>query len=90
MDCDDYDLCTACFPTESHAHHPRHAFAPVVPGSITARHITSKLPPGRNQVHHAICDNCDKVWDPPPGDLTPCSGLLTIPTVHHWCPPQVP
>ncbi|KAF4125663.1 next to BRCA1 1 protein [Geosmithia morbida] len=58
--CEDFDLCVNCFPKEVEGHHPKHAFYPLVPGSVNAVHITSKLAPGRNRLHHAICDQCDK------------------------------
>jgi next-to-BRCA1 protein 1 len=38
-----------------------HTFAPAVGGTVLPDHITAKLAPGRNRVHHAICDGCDKV-----------------------------
>lgn len=61
MICEDFDLCQTCFGKDAHGHHPQHAFEPAVSGSHMADHIKVKLAPGRNQMHHAICDGCDKV-----------------------------
>lgn len=58
--CDDFDLCKDCFAKNKHGHHPMHAFAPAVPGTEMPENIKVKLAPGRNQLHHAICDGCDK------------------------------
>ncbi|KAK3392094.1 hypothetical protein B0T20DRAFT_362249 [Sordaria brevicollis] len=58
--CDDFDLCKACFAKNRHGHHPKHAFAPIVPGTCTESEVKSRLAPGRNQLHHAICDGCEK------------------------------
>ncbi|KYK58366.1 hypothetical protein DCS_05379 [Drechmeria coniospora] len=58
--CEDYDLCQPCFARDAHGHHPKHGFAPAVAGTKLADAIMAKLLPGRNQVHHAICDGCDK------------------------------
>lgn len=59
--CEDYDLCQPCFAKDAHGHHPRHGFAAAVPGTEMPTHIRVKMNPGRNQVHHAICDGCDSV-----------------------------
>ena len=59
--CEDYDLCRECFSKDSHGHHPQHAFSPAVSGATFSASVNSKLAPGRNKVHNAICDNCDKV-----------------------------
>ncbi|CAM1500967.1 Fc.00g101290.m01.CDS01 [Cosmosporella sp. VM-42] len=58
--CEDYDLCQPCFAKDGHGHHPKHAFVPAVKGTNMPEHIKVKMTPGRNQVHHAICDGCDK------------------------------
>ncbi|KAM3467745.1 hypothetical protein MY5147_008628, partial [Beauveria neobassiana] len=58
--CDDFDLCQSCFSANSHGHHPMHAFAPAVPGTLMPDHISIKMAPGRNRMHMAICDGCDK------------------------------
>ncbi|KAG6036035.1 hypothetical protein E4U41_005831 [Claviceps citrina] len=58
-DCEDYDLCQSCFTKDAHGHHPKHGFAAAVPGTQMPAHIRLKMTPGRNQVHHAICDGCD-------------------------------
>jgi hypothetical protein len=59
--CDDYDLCQACFSGDGHGHHPKHEFEPAVAGTTLPESIRMKLRPGRNQVHQAICDGCNKV-----------------------------
>lgn len=59
--CADFDLCQPCFDGNAHGHHPSHGFEPAVAGAVMPDHITVKMAPGRNQEHHAICDNCDKV-----------------------------
>ncbi|KAJ6440512.1 ZZ type zinc finger domain-containing protein [Purpureocillium lavendulum] len=58
--CEDYDLCQPCFAKDIHGHHPKHGFVPAVEGTRMPDHIKSKMEPGRNQMHHAICDGCDK------------------------------
>lgn len=57
--CDDFDLCQMCFAGDSHGHHPKHAFLPAVKGTRMPDHINARMAPGRNQLHHAICDGCD-------------------------------
>ncbi|KAI1749822.1 hypothetical protein F4782DRAFT_511631 [Xylaria castorea] len=57
--CDDYDLCKTCFAKNQHGHHPKHGFAPVVKGIPFDRAVSSRLDPGRNILHNAICDGCD-------------------------------
>lgn len=58
--CDDYDLCKSCFAKDTHGHHPGHGFTPAVRGSAFDYAVSSRLSPGRNAVHNAICDGCDK------------------------------
>ncbi|KAG6003822.1 hypothetical protein E4U21_001677 [Claviceps maximensis] len=58
-DCEDYDLCQPCFIRNAHGHHPKHGFVAAVSGTQLPAHIRLKMAPGRNQVHHAICDGCD-------------------------------
>ncbi|KAI0885684.1 uncharacterized protein GGS22DRAFT_161621 [Annulohypoxylon maeteangense] len=58
--CDDYDLCKNCFAKNKHGHHPGHGFVPVVKGTVFEHSVSSRLPPGRNTTHNAICDGCDK------------------------------
>lgn len=58
--CDDYDLCQPCFSKGIHGHHPGHGFAPAVAGTSLPQTIKVKLAPGRNQIHQAICDGCEK------------------------------
>lgn len=59
-DCDDFDLCQPCFSGDRHGHHPMHSFTPAVAGTPVPDHVNVKLAPGRNQMHLAICDGCDK------------------------------
>lgn len=59
--CDDFDLCKSCFEKDGHGHHPKHSFSPAVPGTQMPDHIKVKMTAGRNQMHNAICDGCDKV-----------------------------
>ncbi|KAL8392986.1 hypothetical protein RB595_002975 [Gaeumannomyces hyphopodioides] len=58
--CFDFDLCKSCFVKDSHGHHPRHGFISAVEGTVLDRDVASRLAPGRNQKHNAICDGCDK------------------------------
>ncbi|CCC10827.1 hypothetical protein SMAC4_07844 [Sordaria macrospora] len=58
--CDDFDLCKGCFARNRHGHHPKHAFSPLVPGTCMESDVRTRLAPGRNQLHHAICDGCEK------------------------------
>ncbi|KAI1758514.1 hypothetical protein GGR53DRAFT_516874 [Hypoxylon sp. FL1150] len=58
--CDDFDLCKGCFAKDKHGHHPAHEFKPAVKGTVFEHPVSSRLPPGRNAVHNAICDGCDK------------------------------
>ncbi|KAF4996861.1 hypothetical protein FGRMN_4247 [Fusarium graminum] len=58
--CEDFDLCRLCFAKDAHGHHPKHGFVPAVKGTKMPDHITAKMSPGRNHVHQAICDGCDK------------------------------
>ncbi len=58
--CDDYDLCKNCFSKDKHGHHPKHGFTVAVPGIVFDHSITSRLSPGRNVIHNAICDGCNK------------------------------
>ncbi|CRK44954.1 Protein JOKA2 like protein [Verticillium longisporum] len=58
--CEDFDLCHACFSKDAHGHHPKHAFTPAVEAAYVSNHLQVRLSAGRNQVHNAICDGCDK------------------------------
>ncbi|KAI1362140.1 hypothetical protein F5Y08DRAFT_284350 [Xylaria arbuscula] len=58
--CDDYDLCKGCFAKNQHRHHPKHGFTAAVKGSVLDEPVSSRLAPGRNVLHNAICDGCDK------------------------------
>ncbi|KAI1107168.1 hypothetical protein F4804DRAFT_243677 [Jackrogersella minutella] len=58
--CEDYDLCKNCFATDKHGHHPGHGFVPAVKGTVFEHRVSSRLAPGRNAVHNAVCDGCDK------------------------------
>lgn len=58
--CDDYDLCKTCFAKNQHGHHPKHGFTPAVKGTSFDYLVSSRMEPGRNVLHNAICDGCDK------------------------------
>ncbi|KAI1350891.1 hypothetical protein F5Y01DRAFT_305061 [Xylaria sp. FL0043] len=58
--CEDYDLCQSCFAKDRHGHHPRHGFVPAVKGTVLDQSVSSRLAPGRDILHNAICDGCDK------------------------------
>ncbi|KAI1418627.1 hypothetical protein F5Y13DRAFT_149576 [Hypoxylon sp. FL1857] len=58
--CEDYDLCKNCFAKDKHGHHPGHGFTPAVKGTPFDHSVSSRLSPGRNASHNAICDGCDK------------------------------
>ncbi|KAI0538816.1 hypothetical protein GGR58DRAFT_466878 [Xylaria digitata] len=58
--CDDYDLCKGCFAKNQHGHHPKHGFTAAVKGTVLDQPVSSRLEPGRNVLHNAICDGCDK------------------------------
>lgn len=58
--CDDYDLCKGCFAKSQHGHHPKHGFTAAVKGTVLDEPVSSRLAPGRNVLHNAICDGCDK------------------------------
>lgn len=57
--CDDYDLCKGCFEKNQHGHHPKHGFTPAVKDAVFNYSVASRLAPGRNARHNAICDGCD-------------------------------
>ncbi|ORY57287.1 uncharacterized protein BCR38DRAFT_450101 [Pseudomassariella vexata] len=59
-ECDDYDLCKLCFAKDIHGHHPKHGFTPAAKDTVLEQSISARLSPGRNVVHNAICDGCDK------------------------------
>ncbi|TGJ85183.1 hypothetical protein E0Z10_g3578 [Xylaria hypoxylon] len=58
--CEDYDLCKGCFAKNQHGHHPKHGFTAAVKGTVFDQPVSSRLAPGRNVLHNAICDGCDK------------------------------
>lgn len=58
--CEDFDLCKTCFTKDQHGHHPKHAFSAAVKGTEFPQPISARLAAGRNVVHNAICDGCDK------------------------------
>ncbi|KAI8946494.1 hypothetical protein F4801DRAFT_61089 [Xylaria longipes] len=58
--CDDYDLCKTCFAKNQHGHHPKHGFVPALKGTVFDNLVSSRMEPGRNVLHNAICDGCDK------------------------------
>ena len=60
-DCADFDLCFFCFEKGEHGHHPAHVFRALDTSSPVPFGIASLLPAGRDLIHEAICDGCDKV-----------------------------
>ncbi|KAI5359540.1 putative Zinc finger, ZZ-type, immunoglobulin-like, Next to BRCA1, central domain-containing protein [Septoria linicola] len=59
-DCEDYDLCIPCHVADKHGHHPAHSFNASTEETILPLAAETKLAPGRNVRHNAICDGCDK------------------------------
>ncbi|KAK4191459.1 hypothetical protein QBC35DRAFT_448380 [Podospora australis] len=59
LNCDDFDLCRACFAKNRHGHHPKHAFVAAVEGTRLEPQVANRLGAGRGQRHNAICDGCD-------------------------------
>ncbi|KAK1770987.1 putative zz type zinc finger domain-containing protein-containing protein [Phialemonium atrogriseum] len=58
--CEDFDLCKGCFGKNQHGHDPKHGFVVVVEGHPLVPAVSQRLAPGRNQVHKAICDGCNR------------------------------
>ncbi|KAF2170249.1 hypothetical protein M409DRAFT_64576 [Zasmidium cellare ATCC 36951] len=58
--CEDFDLCVKCHSEDKHGHHPAHGFKPATEETILPLSAETKLAPGRNVRHNAICDGCDK------------------------------
>ncbi|KAH7026195.1 uncharacterized protein B0I36DRAFT_155084 [Microdochium trichocladiopsis] len=58
--CDDFDLCKACFVTDQHGHHPKHTFSAAVKGTAFDQAVSTRLAAGRNVLHNAICDGCER------------------------------
>lgn len=44
-----------------HGHHPSHAFEAASKETILSSLAMSLCGPGRNVLHHATCDGCEKV-----------------------------
>src|SRR5271170_1534586 len=85
-DCPDFDLCHGCFQYGEHGHHPAHAFQPVDKDSYTPVTIQGLCEAGRGFVHEAICDGCDKVFNPLNTTLLPrLTFLQHIAGVRHKC-----
>ncbi|KAM3425351.1 ZZ-type zinc finger-containing protein P35G2.11c [Cercospora zeina] len=59
--CEDFDLCIQCHVADKHGHHPAHAFEASTGETVLPLASQTKLAPGRNIRHNAICDGCDKV-----------------------------
>lgn len=59
-DCEDFDLCQCCFAGGKDGHHPKHRFTTAIADATVPEFLKAKMLPGRNQLHHAICDGCDK------------------------------
>ncbi|KAJ1326668.1 hypothetical protein MN608_08115 [Microdochium nivale] len=58
--CDDFDLCKGCFVADQHGHHPRHTFSAAVKGTVFEQTVSARLAAGRNVLHNAICDGCER------------------------------
>ena len=58
--CDDFDLCKGCFVADQHGHHPRHTFGAAVKGTVFEQAVSTRLAAGRNVLHNAICDGCER------------------------------
>lgn len=58
--CDDFDLCIKCHIADKHGHHPAHGFTPATEDTVLPSAAETKLAPGRNIRHNAICDGCDQ------------------------------
>ncbi|KAF2211718.1 hypothetical protein CERZMDRAFT_98151 [Cercospora zeae-maydis SCOH1-5] len=58
--CEDFDLCIQCHVADKHGHHPAHAFKASTGETVLPLASRTKLAPGRNIRHNAICDGCDK------------------------------
>ena len=59
--CEDFDLCIPCHVNLKHGHHPGHTFRPATTGVTLDGHAAALCPAGRNMIHYAFCDGCDKV-----------------------------
>ncbi|KAI5290143.1 hypothetical protein KEM54_002346 [Ascosphaera aggregata] len=62
VNCPSYDLCIECLLKDKHGHNPLHEFRPNQLNVSTHRktEITKFCRPGRNILHDAYCDGCDK------------------------------
>ncbi|EME82650.1 uncharacterized protein MYCFIDRAFT_114686, partial [Pseudocercospora fijiensis CIRAD86] len=58
--CEDFDLCIKCHMADKHGHHPAHGFELATNDTVLPLAAETKLAPGRNVRHNAICDGCDK------------------------------
>ncbi|KAF7197887.1 hypothetical protein HII31_00976 [Pseudocercospora fuligena] len=58
--CEDFDLCIKCHMADKHGHHPAHGFELATDDTVLPLAAETKLAPGRNVRHNAICDGCDK------------------------------
>ena len=63
LDCPDFDLCYPCLFLGSHGHDPAHEFRPLSDSERNdyASSASRLCSPGRDAVHAAICDGCNKV-----------------------------
>ncbi len=62
--CDDYDLCLPCLVDMKHGHHPSHEFTAATGDVSLSAAAIRMCAPGRNLLHSAVCDGCDKVCKP--------------------------
>ncbi|OAQ26758.1 hypothetical protein K457DRAFT_58270, partial [Linnemannia elongata AG-77] len=93
-DCDNYDLCQACYPLAAERYHPKHSFTAIERplGSSSRSSVTVNSCP-RTEVqrleHAAYCDICTvvitgvrhKCFQCPDYDL--CEECLPLAKVHH-------
>jgi hypothetical protein len=83
LDCEDFDLCVPCLRGANHGHHPGHTFKTVNESTVLSKPLREACKPGRNVVHHAVCDMCEKVRF-----MSSIFLLLTL-LENCWSSPQV-
>ncbi|KAI9881560.1 MAG: hypothetical protein M1830_000124 [Pleopsidium flavum] len=58
--CEDYDLCIPCLVGMKHGHHPSHGLKSATEDASLSAVAIRLCAPGRNMLHFAVCDGCDK------------------------------
>ncbi len=58
--CEDYDVCQKCIKARRDLHHPQHEFKARDKATVLDHDVLRKMKAGRDVVHHAYCDGCDK------------------------------